>query len=78
MTVRAKMRLVSKTDNASHRGGTAVESTTVRLQAVQGPDNEAWSKYTPNGTLELNITNPAAVGALELGREYFVDLTPAS
>lgn len=43
-----------------------------------GKENESWSRYTPSGEIRMSITNPAAVDALELGKAYFVDFTPAS
>lgn len=46
----------------------------VTLNAVTtGKGNEAWSKYTPNGKIEMTITNPEAT--LALGCEYFVTFT---
>ena len=77
LTVRCKMRLVSKMDNADPRGGEKVESTTVRFLAVQGEDNKSWSKWTPNGALELTVTNQTACAELVVGREYFLDVVPA-
>jgi hypothetical protein len=51
----------------------------VKLAAVygDGKGNEDWSKWTPQGALEMTITNPAAVEAFELGKSYFLDITPA-
>jgi hypothetical protein len=51
----------------------------VKLAAVygDGKGNETWSKYTPQGSLEMTITNPAAIEAFELGKSYFLDITPA-
>ncbi|KJS45250.1 MAG: hypothetical protein VR71_02245 [Roseovarius sp. BRH_c41] len=39
-------------------------------------DCETWSKYTPNGKLEMTITNPAAMKCLAVGKDYYVDLEP--
>lgn len=39
-------------------------------------DCESWSKYTPNGKLEMTITNPAAMKNLGVGKDYYLDLTP--
>jgi hypothetical protein len=51
----------------------------VKMAAVygDGKGNETWSKYTPQGALEMTITNPAAIEAFELGKSYFLDITPA-
>lgn len=41
-------------------------------------ENESWSKYTPSGQLQMVISNPAAFEQIELGKEYFIDIVPAS
>ena len=57
------------------------DSETINAIAVYSTDpaseNAQWSKWTPAGQLQMTINNPAAFGALEQGKEYFVDLTPA-
>jgi len=37
--------------------------------------NVDWSQWTPSGTIEMNITNPAALDQFKVGEEY--DLTLA-
>lgn len=49
----------------------------IRLCAVGGDDNASWSKYTPSGNIELQVTNHAAYNAFVLGESYFVDFTRA-
>ena len=53
----------------------------VKLGAVSSSDendpNKSWSQYTPSGSIEMMITNPAAEGQFRPGREYFIDFTPA-
>lgn len=39
--------------------------------------NKQWSKYTPNGKLEMTVTNPDAIAKFELGKSYFLDFSPA-
>lgn len=39
--------------------------------------NKDWSKYTPNGKLEMTVTNPDAIAKFELGKAYYLDFTPA-
>lgn len=41
-----------------------------------GKANESWSKHTPSGKIEMNITNPDAIDAFDVGKAYFVDFTP--
>jgi hypothetical protein len=42
-----------------------------------GKGNADWSKWTPQGKIEMTITNPGAIASFELGGAYFVDFTPA-
>jgi hypothetical protein len=48
----------------------------VKLTAVtaDSPVNKTWSKYTPAGSLELQITNPGAQGFIQAGKEYIVSI----
>lgn len=39
--------------------------------------NKQWSMATPSGELKMAITNPAATDWFEMGKEYFLDITPA-
>lgn len=52
----------------------------VSLYAVygDGKGNESWSRFTPSGDLKMMITNPAAIEVFELGKDYFLDITPAT
>ena len=64
MTVQAKVRCTGKRSfNASHdpegKNGMSVEFSPVYSDNPESP-NYTWSKYTPSGTIALNITNPAA------------------
>lgn len=42
------------------------------------PENERFSRYTPCGSFEATIENPALNDFFEPGREYFLDITPAN
>lgn len=72
MTIRAKFRCHSlqKAEDGA--------SCFVRLSAVTtgSVENEEWSKYTPDGHLNLHITNPAVFDQFEQGREYYLDIQP--
>lgn len=35
------------------------------------------SVWTPGGNLTMSISNPSAWGAFEVGKEYFLDFSPA-
>lgn len=72
-TVRGKFRLSTVTQTKWEPGASDVKTFT--LNAVGGPDNAEWSKATPQGKLEMTITNPAALDLLKIGTEYYLDLT---
>ena len=79
LNVVAKMRCVERRDY-QHSADAKQKTTTVRLQPVyadEGP-NATWSKYTPSGQVELQITNPAAVESFELGKCYLVTFSPTA
>lgn len=40
-------------------------------------ENEQFWTYTPSGSIELQTTNPDAANQFEVGKEYYVDFTPA-
>lgn len=41
-------------------------------------ENKAFWDATPSGRLEFGTVNKAAVETLELGAEYYIDITPAT
>ena len=66
MTVQARMLCHYITDYG-------VENKHVCLKPViGGSGNESYSKWTPNGNLELTITNPEAAVQFVPGRVYDV------
>ena len=77
MSVRAKFQCLSI--NHHHTGNPDAVQAEVRLIPVygNGEANKDWSKWTPSGELKMMITNPSAIAQFELGKEYFVDFTPA-
>ena len=51
----------------------------VKLRAVHAngsEENDNFNKWTPSGSLELSITNPAAKDFFVPGKFYYLDLTP--
>lgn len=78
--VRAKF--YCKSINHIHNDSPEQVCAEVKLAPVYASGNEddpnaVWSKYTPQGEVYMVITNPAAIDAFDLGKEYFVDFTPA-
>lgn len=61
--------------------GNAVEFSTVYEtddQKGADPENVRFTKATPWGNIRLGIDNPAALSQFEVGKQYYVDFTPAS
>lgn len=75
MSVRAKFRLVSVTEHHFNK-----DSRTLVFQAEYDqsiPEDVRFQKATPNGRFEMQCDNPAANAQFELGKAYYIDLTPA-
>jgi len=70
MSVRAKFRVANKDETAKN----------VQLVAVVSgsAENAEFFSATPNGLIQLQIVNDAALSQFELGAEYYVDFTPAT
>jgi hypothetical protein len=78
MPVRAKFRCTEKADRATSYGATSQPTSAhVTLTPVSGPENKPWSQYTPCGQIQMQIDNPTAFNEFQVGKDYFVDFTPA-
>lgn len=58
------------------------QQTTVRMRAQYEspnsvPEDQQFTKYTPWGTLEFGVENPALDGFFQPGKAYYLDITPA-
>lgn len=51
-------------------------SESVTLNPCGGEDNKQWSKWTPSGSIQMTITNQAALEQFEIGKEFFVTFEP--
>jgi hypothetical protein len=69
--VRAKF----KVDNIVNYGS----QKTVNMTPVTSgsEENKSFSLWTPTGSLSIRITNPEAFDKFEVGKEYYIDFTPA-
>lgn len=72
--IRAKFRCNTVTLS---EGQEPIESVTLNAVYAEEGVNKEWSKYTPSGTLQMTITNPAAQGKLKQGHEYILDIREA-
>lgn len=73
MSVRAKMK-VESIEMSSGGGGAVI----LRPVTSGSAENESFFKYTPSGSLHLSTINEAAISQFELGKEFYVDLSPAA
>lgn len=81
VAVRAKFKVASKRvdEYGKEANGTIKVITSVKMTAVYGdsPENKAFFAASPSGTIELGVLNQPAADALEIGKEYYIDFTPA-
>lgn len=74
MAVRAKLQLVSIANNVSGQ-------KTLRFEPrydTSIPEDMRFQKATPWGSLEMIIDNPVALAQFELGKTYYLDMTPVA
>lgn len=77
-TVRAKFYVSEKIDCAD-QSGLRHPTAKIVLRPVCGdtPENKQFWKWTPGGEITLHTINTDAADALELGKQFYVDFTPA-
>jgi hypothetical protein len=75
MKVRAKFWV--QNINHHHVSAPGEVFATLTMAPVYDDKNKDWSKATPQGKIEMSITNPGAIEQFELGKQYYVDFTPA-
>jgi hypothetical protein len=75
MNVRCKFKCRRIEDTV----GSAAKEVTFETQYDPGlPEDVRFTKATPWGKLMVSIDNPAALEHLEVGRDYYLDLTPCA
>ncbi len=73
--VRAKFEVISITQYARFSGA-KIEMAPVHSDESEHPNRAFW-QATPNGKIEMQINNPSAIQQFEVGKEYFVEFSPA-
>lgn len=54
------------------------QTVTMRAEYDENdPEDTRFSKATPWGNIEFDLSNPAVLGMFEEGKSYFIDITPA-
>jgi hypothetical protein len=71
MTVRVRAKF-----SCSGREGNTVFLHTVYSEDIQS-ENGRFTKATPWGELRMNVDNPDAAIQFEVGKQYYLDFTPA-
>lgn len=74
MSVRAKFQ-VQKITQISWQPN-AREITLAPMYDTSIPEDRRFSDATPNGSFTMYVNNPTAVDELELGKFFYIDLTP--
>ena len=82
MTVRAKFTCESITREFQRGWGVHRDTVrhTVKMRPVSGNDSDENKKFwdaTPTGRIEIGCAKAETAGLFELGKDYYVDFTPA-
>jgi len=78
MVVRAKFKFVEKTEIRNSPSSPSNTKVVFRAEYDETiPEDRRFARATPNGTFEMWVDNSDALAQLELGRQYYLDLTPA-
>lgn len=72
---RAKFQVMSITRYAQFSGA-KIEMAPVCSEDPDHPNKAFW-QATPNGKIEMQINNPSAIQQFEIGKEYYVEFSPA-
>ena len=72
--VRGKFQLIAVTHNHWNADTKTLKFSTVYDPTIE--EDRKFAKATPNGTIEMQVDNPAALAKLELGKYYYVDFSP--
>lgn len=75
--VRCKFKVVEKSEIYAPyaNGETGQKPTKFKLQPVYG--DPIYGKATPTGQMEMLICNDEASAQLEVGKDYYIDISPA-
>lgn len=77
MSVRCKFRCAAITDIPVDGGPSTTKQVVFNTEWDPTiPEDERFTKATPWGNLDIYIDNPAAIAELEVGKFYYLDLTP--
>jgi hypothetical protein len=72
MNVRGKFTVTKVTN---HSATSTYVEVDLEARYSQTPEDNSYSAATPQGNIRMVITNPAAVEALGIGKQFYVDFT---
>lgn len=75
-SIRAKMVVNTVSQHHSETGMTEQIKASAVYSDKEGAANKQWAQWTPQGSLELWISNPGAQGRMKPGQFFYVDLIP--
>ena len=70
--VRGKFTVTAVTDRSATSTYKEIE---LQAQYSDTPEDNSYSAATPQGSIKMTVTNPAAVEALPIGGVFYVDFT---
>jgi hypothetical protein len=76
--VRAKFKVTSITRREGWSGVKEMQDINMSVVTSGSDENKKFFASTPNGEIRVGCANPEAVAQFELGKEYYVDFTPAT
>lgn len=77
MNVRAKFLCKSWRAAADFRDGEAIHEILLEPVISGSEENEKFFRWTPGGQVVLQVVNATAAEAFVVGKEYYVDFSPA-
>ena len=76
--IRCKFKVTGVEDNGSTESHASKKVTLSTQYDPTLPEDQRFTRWTPTGTLDVVIDNPAALARLAVGADYYVDLTPVT
>lgn len=76
MNVRAKFKVVELIERSYGHGHKQKSIVMTPEYDAKIAEDVSFSKATPSGKIEMQIDNPVAIEALEVGKYFYVDFTP--
>lgn len=76
-TVRAKFFVTAVTERTNAQGIEKIHEVTLAPVIGGSEENKQFFRFTPYGELKLGTVNPEVAKVLEVGKTFYLDITPA-